>query len=152
MAAAHSQQYATFKQISCKHCVACSHKKVSLVEVIALAISNLIAYEEVHAASRMNKLVIGFVAYETRRPDERAKFISILGLVMYPLDSSAQKVVIGNVPTFLKKNYLQCCGNFLRLKMLPVSFDDERVGHIIIFAVKYLMLRKECTSLNFVWP
>ena len=109
MAAAHSQRYAVFEQLSRTHGIACFPPESVSVEAIVLAIGSIIGFGEVRAASRMNKRVIVSVSDE-----EHVALIAQQGLsldsghfvMVYPLDTSAQKVVISNVLPFLSSNVI----------------------------------------------
>ena len=104
MAAARSQRYAAFERLSLKNSIECSPPEGVSVEAIVLAIGNIIGFDKVRTASRMNKRVIVFVSDE-----EHVTLIVQQGLSLdsghfvmtYPLDTPAQKVVISNVPPFL---------------------------------------------------
>ena len=79
------------------------------MEVIVLEIGNIIGFDEVRAASRMNKRVIVYVSDE-----EHVALIVQQGLSLdsghfvmtYPFDTPAQKVVISNVLPFLSSDII----------------------------------------------
>jgi len=157
MAAARSQQYAAFEHLSRKHGIACSPPEGVTVEAIVMVIGNIIGFEKVRAASRMNKRVIIFVsdeAFVAPIVEQGLALDSGTFVMAYPLDSCAQKVVISNLPPFLKNDLilsaLQRYGDCVSpLIMLPVGFKDKRVSHVMSFRRQvFMVLKKEYASLN----
>ena len=107
MAAARPQQYAAFEHLSRKHGIACSPPEGVTVEAIVMVIGNIIGFEKVRAASRMNKRVIIFVsdeAFVAPIVEQGLALDSGTFVMAYPLDSCAQRVVISNLPPFLKND------------------------------------------------
>uniref|UniRef100_A0A8C4Q241 CCHC-type domain-containing protein n=1 Tax=Eptatretus burgeri TaxID=7764 RepID=A0A8C4Q241_EPTBU len=159
MAAACSQQSAAFEHLSRKHGIACSPPEGVTVEAIVMVIGNIIGFEKVRAASCMNKRVIIFVsdeAFVAPIVEQGLALDSGTFVMAYPLDCCVQRVVISNLPPFLKNDLIpsamQRYGDCVSpLIMLPVGFNDKRESHVMSFRRQvFMVLKKEYASLNLV--
>jgi len=111
------------------------------VEECCLAIGEVVGHASVLSASRMNNAIVVFLDSVDKANNlvERGividgEFISVL-----PLSLPAKKVILSNVPAFVRDEFLtqalRCYGKLVfPIKKIPISSESPLLKHILSFS------------------
>ena len=125
------------------------------VEECSLAVGELVGYASVRSASRMNSAVVIFLdsVEKVNQVVEsgvvvQGTFIPVLSLV-----SPARKIIISNVPPFIRNEVLEKelarHGQLLSpIKLIPMSCRSPHLKHVVSFRRQVLMIMKSPEELN----
>ena len=102
-------RYVAYEALTRKHGVVCVPPNEVSVDDIVTAIGNLLGFEKVHAASRMNKRVVVFISDDHLVHDIVSTGISTENgyfILASPLATTSTKIVLSDVPPFIKNEAL----------------------------------------------
>lgn len=110
------------------------------IEDVLLAVSQKVGGLNIKSAARMNKALVVFLT-EVEMVDELIETgleVNNMFLQLLPLSSPSKKVVISNVPPFIKdetlKGILQRYGKVTApIKMIPLGLKNPDIKHIMSF-------------------
>ena len=101
--------YAAYEALTRKHGTVCIPPNEVSVDDIVSAIGNMVGFEKVRAASRMNKRVVVFVSDDHLVHDIVSPGISTENgyfIFASPLATTSTKIVLSNVPPFIRNEAL----------------------------------------------
>lgn len=126
------------------------------VEDVLVAVSEKVGGQNIKSASRMNKAVVVFLA-EVRIVDdliESGITINDTFVPLMPLSSPAKKIVLSNVPPFIKNEVIQeVLERYGKLtapiKMIPLGLKNPNIKHVMSFRrYTYMILNAQQDPLN----
>lgn len=146
-----------FTSMSVRHGCKCIPDPAVTVEDCLLAVSAVIGGANISSASRMNKAVVFFLK-EVQMVDtliENGLTINDTFVLVLPLSSSTKKVVLSNVPPFVRSEKLEEIlkrhGKLMSpIKMIPLGCKNAELKHVMSFRRQVIMiLNSQTEALNF---
>lgn len=117
------------------------------VEECSLAIGNVVGHDNVKSASRMNSAIVAFVGTVEEAQTLVATGITINDeyIPVLPLGSPSKKIIISNVPPFIKDSVLEASlKGFGRLvssiRMIPLGCKSPLLRHVVSFRRQVYMV------------
>ena len=116
-------------------------QKESSLEDVVLAVGNIIGFEHVRTASRLNQKVVVFVSHENFVHDVVSEGLTTdngVFMLASPMDTPAVKIVVSNVPPLLPNDILLSVLSrygpvVSRMSMIPLRSSDKRIKHGMSF-------------------
>ncbi|KAI4889036.1 hypothetical protein NFI96_021780 [Prochilodus magdalenae] len=124
----------------------CVPESGTTVEDVLLAVGEQVGCEHICSASRMNRAVMVFLEKESLVSSLIESGIGVKGVLVQvsPLSAPAIRVVISNVPPFIK-NELARFGKFAStMKMIPLGCKSTAVKHVLSFRRQVFMFLASC--------
>lgn len=126
------------------------------VEDVLIAVSRQVGGLNIKSASRMNKSVVVFLTDVKMVDDliERGITINDTFLPVLPLSSPSKKIVLSNVPPFIKNEVIQeVLERYGKLtapiKMIPLGLKNPDIKHVMSFRrYTYMILNEQQDPLN----
>ena len=145
-----------FMKLTRQHAVRISPAVGVSVEDCNLAIGAVVGYDRFKSASRMNGAVVVFLDCTDKVSRLVESGIVVQGSLVpvLPLANPAKKVLVSNVPPFLRNELIEKelarCGQVMSpLKMIPLGCKSPHLKHVMSFRRQSLMiLKKDCEDLN----
>ncbi len=145
-----------FSRLTLRHGLKCMPDDSISVEDVLVAVSEQVGGLNIKSASRMNKAVVIFLA-EVQMVDnliERGIVINNTFLPVLPLSSPSKKIVLSNVPPFIKNEVIQ--GVLERygkltapIKMIPLGLKNPDIKHVMSFRrYTYMILNEQQDPLS----
>lgn len=136
-----------FSRLTLKHGCKCIPDAQVSVEDCLIAVSLAIGGTNIKSASRMNKAIVFFLS-ESQMVDnliESGLIIKDAFLPVLPLSSPSKKVVLLNVPPFVKNEkldqILQKYGKIVSpIKMIPLGCKNPEIKHVMSFRRQTFMI------------
>lgn len=117
------------------------------VEDCLIAVSAAIGGANIKSASRMNKAIVFFLSerHMVNELVETGLIIKDIFVPVLPLSSPAKKVILSNVPPFVKneklEQILQRYGKIVSpIKMIPLGCKSPEIRHVMSFRRQALMI------------
>lgn len=152
-------QRLSLHELTRRHAIKLSPPDGCSVEECSLAVGEIVGYESIKSASKMNSAVVIFLDNV-----DKVNQLLVSGLVIHDtytpvlsLVSPAKKVVISNVPPFLKNELLERelgrHGKLVsQIKMIPFSCKSPHLKHVVSFRRQVQMILKNSNEeLNLVF-
>lgn len=145
-----------FRGMTIRHGCKCLPDASVSVEDCLLAVSSVIGGANITSASRMNKAVVFFLS-EIQMVDtliECGLIIKNTFMPVLPLSCPTKKVVISNVPPFVKseklEEILQRYGKLMgSIKMIPLGCKNAELKHVMSFRRQaFMILNSKSEALN----
>lgn len=157
MAAAGEQ--ISLHKLTRRHAIKLSPPDRCSVEECSLAVGEIVGYESVKSASRMNNAVVIFLDHMDKVNQLLESGVVIQGTFtpVLSLVNPAKKIIISNVPPFLKNELLEKeLGRHGKLvspiKMIPISCKSPHLKHVVSFRRQvHMILKKSDEELNIVF-
>jgi len=138
------------ESLSRKNGFSCTPPPEISVEKVVLCVGKLIGMHSVIAASRMNQRVVIFVAKEEMVAQLVESGLTVepdIFLFISPLDVPSMKVLLSNIPPFIKneqvKAALEQYGTVVsKITFIPVRFKDHITKHILSFRRQLFIIPK----------
>jgi len=142
-----------------RHAIKLSPPNGCSVEECVLAVGEIVGYDSVKSASRMNSAVVIFLdtVEKVNQLLESGVVIQDTHTSVLSLVNPAKKVIISNVPPFLKNELLEKeLGRHGKLvspiKMIPISCKSPHLKHVVSFRRHvHMILKKSDEELNLVF-
>lgn len=142
-----------------RHAIKLSPPDGCSVEECSLAVGEVVGYESIKSASRMNSAVVIFLDNVDKVNQLLESGLVIQGtyIPVLSLVTPAKKVILSNVPPFLKNDLLEKeLGRHGKLvspiKMIPISCKSPHLKHVVSFRRQVQMiLKKSDEELNLVF-
>lgn len=138
---------ADLSQLTIKHGCKCMPEAAVSVEDCLIAVSAAIGGANIKSASRMNKAIVFFLSESHMVNDlvETGLIIKDIFVPVLPLSSPAKKVILSNVPPFVKneklEQILQRYGKIVSpIKMIPLGCKSPEIRHVMSFRRQALMI------------
>lgn len=139
-----------------RHAVKLSPSVNCTVEECSLAVGEVVGHGSVKSASRMNSAVVIFLdcVNKVNTIVEQGVVIQDTLIPVLPLVSPARKVILSNVPPFLKNEVLEReLGRHGQLvssiKMIPLGCKSPLLKHVVSFRRHvFMILKNENSELN----
>lgn len=136
-----------FSRLTLKHGCKCIPDAQVSVEDCLIAVSLAIGGTNIKSASRMNKAIVFFLS-ESQMVDnliESGLIIKDAFVPVLPLSSPSKKVVLSNVPPFVKNEkldqILQKYGKIVSpIKMIPLGCKNPEIKHVMSFRRQTFMI------------
>ncbi len=130
--------YTNWHAIKLSPAVGCS------VEDCSLAVREIVGYESVTSASRMNSAVVIFLDITEKVNQLLESGVVIWGTFtpVLSLVNPAKKVIISNVPQFLKNEFLARHAQLVS-PMIPISCKSPLLNHVMSFRRQDFMVFKK---------
>jgi len=140
-------EMADLSQLTIKHGCKCMPEATVSVEDCLIAVSAVIGGANIKSASRMNKAIVFFLS-ESQMVDELIETgltINNIFVPVLPLSSPAKKVILSNIPPFVKneklEQILQRYGKIVSpIKMIPLGCKNPEIRHVMSFRHQALMI------------
>lgn len=145
-----------FSRLTLRHGLKCTPDDSISVEDVVVAVSEQVGGLNIKSASRMNKAVVVFLA-DVQMVDslvERGITINDTFVPVLPLSSPSKKIVLSNVPPFIKNEAIQgVLERYGRLtapiKMIPLGLKNPNIKHVMSFRrFTYMILNEQQDPLN----
>ena len=159
--AGESSRYASFEALTRKHGFVCITASEIDMDKLIVVVGEIIGIENVEAVSRMNKKIVFFVSQVPMvvQVVERGLFFDPDIYVPFPpLDTPAKKVVISNLPPFIKcdqiVSQLKRYGTVVTpLTMIPFRRRNDKFKHIMSFSrIVYMILPPGVSGFQAILP
>ncbi|KAL0150135.1 hypothetical protein M9458_051251, partial [Cirrhinus mrigala] len=145
-----------FSRLTLKHGLKCMPDDSISVEDVLIAVSRQVGGLNIKSASRMNKSVVVFLTDVKMVDDliERGITINDTFLPVLPLSSPSKKIVLSNVPPFIKNEVIQeVLERYGKLtapiKMIPLGLKNPDIKHVMSFRrYTYMILNEQQDPLN----
>lgn len=138
---------ADLSQLTIKHGCKCMPEAAVSVEDCLIAVSAAIGGANIKSASRMNKAIVFFLSesHMVNELVETGLIIKDIFVPVLPLSSPAKKVILSNVPPFVKneklEQILQRYGKIVSpIKMIPLGCKSPEIRHVMSFRRQALMI------------
>ncbi|KAL0161320.1 hypothetical protein M9458_045045, partial [Cirrhinus mrigala] len=126
------------------------------VEDCLIAVSAAVGGANIRSASRMNKAIVFFLSESQMVDDliESGLVINDTFVPVLPLSSPSKKVVLSNVPPFVKneklEQILQRYGKIASpIKMIPLGCRNQEIKHVMSFRRQtFMILNSQSDPLN----
>lgn len=149
---------ADFAQLTRRHGIKVPVGSESSVEEVSIAIGGIVGYNSIRSASRMNGAVVLFLDKIEKVNEVVEKGITLNdGFVkVFPLVNPAKKVLISNVPPFIKDETLERelsrHGQIVStIKKIPLGCKSPLLKHVVSFRRQvYMVLKSNLEDLNIV--
>lgn len=132
--------------VSLRHGIRCVPAQGVTVEDVLLAVGELIGYENISSASRMNKAVVVFVKEEELANRLISEGIVVGGdfLTISPLVTPTTRVTVSNVPPFIPNAEIERAlaryGKFASgIRTIPLRCRNEALKHVMSFRRQVFM-------------
>lgn len=143
-------------RLTLRHGLKCTPDDSISVEDVLVAVSEQVGGINIKSASRMNKAVVVFLADVTMVDGliERGISINNTFVPVLPLSSPSKKIVLSNVPPFIKNEVIQgVLERYGRLtapiKMIPIGLKNPDLKHVMSFRrCTYMILNEQQDPLN----
>lgn len=145
-----------FSQLTLKHGCKCMPEANVSVEDCLIAVSEAVGGANIRSASRMNKAIVFFLSESQIVNDliETGLVIKDIFVPVLPLSSPAKKVILSNVPPFVKneklEQILQRYGKIVSsIKMIPLGCKNPDIKHVMSFRRQvFMILNSQSDPLN----
>lgn len=147
-----------FSRLTLEHGCKCMPEDSVSIEDVLIAISEQVGGLNIKSASRMNKALVIFLK-EVSMVDElleKGLVVNNMFLPVLPLSNPSKKVVLSNVPPFIKeetlKEILERYGKLTApIKMIPLGFKNPNIKHVMSFRrFTYMIPNQQHDPLNLV--
>lgn len=136
-----------FSQMTLGHGCKCMPDAAVSVEDCLIAVSAVVGGANIRSASRMNKAIVFFLSQSVMVDDliESGLIIKDTFVPVLPLWSPSKKVVLSNVPPFVKneclEQILQRYGKIVSpIKMIPLGCKTPEIKHVMSFRRQAFMI------------
>ncbi|XP_056593934.1 probable crossover junction endonuclease EME2 isoform X2 [Triplophysa dalaica] len=145
-----------FSRLTLGHGCKCMPDAAVSVEDCLIAVSAAVGGAHIRSASRMNKAIVIFLSESQMVDDliESGLIIKDTFVPVLPLSSPSKKVVLSNVPPFVKNDrleqILQRYGKIVSpIKMIPLGCKNPQIKHVMSFRRQaFMILNPQSDSLN----
>lgn len=149
----------SFHKLTRRHAIRLSPPGGSSVEECSIAVGEIVGFESIKSAARMNSAVVIFLDSVDKANQLLESGVVIQGTFtpVLSLVSPAKKIMISNVPPFLKNEMLEKeLGRHGKLvspiKMIPISSKSPHLKHVMSFRRQVLMIPKKSNEeLNLIF-
>ncbi len=147
-----------FSRLTLERGCKCMPEDSVSIEDVLIAISEQVGGLNIKSASRMNKALVIFLK-EVSMVDElleKGLVVNNMFLPVLPLSNPSKKVVLSNVPPFIKeetlKEILERYGKLTApIKMIPLGFKNPNIKHVMSFRhFTYMIPNQQHDPLNLV--
>ncbi|KAL2076996.1 hypothetical protein ACEWY4_027413 [Coilia grayii] len=143
-----------FEHLTRRHAVKLASN--ASVEVCSLAVGNKVGHENVVSAARMNNAVVIFLSSVALANDLVESGVDIDGVFtpVLPLSTPSKKVILSNIPPFIKDEVLcKILGRYGKIvssvKKIPISSKSPLLKHVVSFRrYVYMVLKDNGDELN----
>lgn len=132
--------------VSLRHGVRCVPVQGVTVEDVLLVVGELIGYENISSASRMNKAVVVFVKEEELANRLISEGIVVGGdfLIISPLVTPTTRITVSNVPPFIQNDEIERAlvryGKLASgIRTIPLRCRNEALKHVMSFRRQVFM-------------
>ncbi len=136
-----------FENLTRRHGVKIDSK--ASVEDICLAVGDVVNHENIASASRMNNAVVLFLSTIEKANEIVQNGVVIKGslIPVFPLSTPAKKIVLSNIPPFVKDEIivqeLSRYGKIVSpIKKIPLGCKSPLVKHLVSFRRQVFMILK----------
>lgn len=145
-----------FKNLSLRHGIKLPVGVDYSVEECSLAVGEVVGYECIKAASRMNSAVVMFLdsADKVNLVVERGIVLRNARTVVFPLVSPAKRVTLSSLTPFISDEVLERelsrHGQIVSaIKMIPSGYKSPKLKHVVSFRRQvYMILKNSEEDLN----
>lgn len=123
------------------------------VNECSLAVGEIVGYDSIMSASRMNSAVVLFLdsVEKVNRAVERGLVIKSTHTPVYPLMNPSKRITLSNVPPFIKDDELaRVLSRYGQLvsafKKIPVGCKSLHLKHVMSFRRQVFMVLKQGVS------
>lgn len=151
-----SNATAGFRNLSRRHGIKVPVGPEYSVEDCGLAVGEVVGYDSVKAASRMNSAVVIFLDSidKVNLVVERGIVLRNSHVTVFPLVNPAKKIILSNLPPFISDEMLERelsrHGQIVSaMKMLPSGCKSAKLKHVVSFRRQvYMVLKNDNDELN----
>lgn len=152
-------EHSSLHKLTRRHAIKLSPPNGCSVEDCSLAVGEIVGYDSIKSASRMNSAVVIFLdsVDKVNQILESGVVIQDTYTPVLSLVNPAKKVIISNVPPFMKNELLEKeLGRHGKLvtpiKMIPISCKSPHLKHVVSFRRHvHMILKKSDEELNLVF-
>lgn len=145
-----------FSRLTLKHGCKCMPDAAVSVEDCLTVVSAVVGGANIRSASRMNKAIVFFLSESQMVDDlvESGLVINDTFVPVLPLSSPSKKVVLSNVPPFIRneklEQILQRYGKIASpIKMIPLGCRNQEIKHVMSFRRQtFMILNSQSDPLN----